>query len=81
MLNYFILSCVYSAISQLNKLVMEKVGYHLVRHHVRSSNMLTIFPYSSVFCSDECLFTPVKNAIFLPLDKIKQPCYYFYQYI
>ena len=26
--------------------------------------MLTIFLYSSVFCSDERLFMPIKNAIF-----------------
>ena len=43
--------------------------------------MLTIFPYSSVFCSDERLFMPIKNTIVSPLDKVKQPYYYFYQYI
>ena len=26
--------------------------------------MLTTFPYSSVFCSDERLFTPIKNNFF-----------------
>jgi len=33
--------------------------------------MFTDSLYISVFCSNERLFTPVKNAYFLLLDKIK----------
>ena len=59
----------------------KKVGYHLVCHHARSSNMFTDSLYISVFCSNECLFTPVKNAYFLLLDKIKWPLYWFFLWI
>ena len=43
--------------------------------------MLTIFPYSSVFCSDECLFTPIKMHFFA--DSQDQTIFfsYFCQYI
>jgi len=60
---------------------MKKVGYYLVCHHMRSPNMFTDSPYIPVFHSKEYLFTPVKNAYFLLLDKIKWPLYWFCQWI
>jgi len=59
---YFIIHLsVYRVISQLNKLKTEKVGYHLVCHHMMSIYMLTVFPYISVFYSNKCLFMSLKD--------------------
>jgi len=43
--------------------------------------MFTDFPYIPVFCSNERLFMPIKNTFVSLLDKIKQPLYWFYQWI